>query len=151
MATTEPTRAAHHQWPVRVYWEDTDAGGIVFYVNYLKYFERARTEWLRTLGVQQSHVKQRQGGIFVVSETTVRYHQPSRLDDAITVDTQLVTCGRASMVLAQSAWRDKQLLCSATIKVGWVSDSTLKPARLPATLFHLLSNAQAASATPQTT
>lgn len=147
MSATAPTRAAHHQWPVRVYWEDTDAGGIVFYANYLKFFERARTEWLRTLGLQQAHIKKDQGGMFVVSETAVRYHQPSRLDDALTVYTQLITCGKASMVLAQSAWRDQHVLCSATIKVGWVSDKTLKPSRLPATLFALLSNAQAAPAT----
>ena len=151
MLATTPVRAAHHQWPVRVYWEDTDAGGIVFYANYLKFFERARTEWLRTLGVQQAQTKQDQGGMFVVSETSVRYHQPSRLDDALTLDTQLVTCGRASMVLAQSAWLDNQLLCSATIKVGWVSDTTLKPARLPSTLYALLSNVLTNTAASQTT
>ena len=68
-------------WPVRVYWEDTDAGGIVFYANYLKYFERARTEWLRSLGLQQHTLKAQLGGMFVVTEAQLRYHLPARLDD----------------------------------------------------------------------
>jgi acyl-CoA thioester hydrolase len=130
--------AAHHQWPVRVYWEDTDAGGIVFYANYLKFFERARTEWLRALGLQQAHIKETLGGMFVVSETQVRYHLPSRLDDALLVTTTLSQCGKASLVLAQSAWLDDALLCEATIRIGWVSSSTIKPARLPLALSQTL-------------
>jgi acyl-CoA thioester hydrolase len=74
-------------WPIRVYWEDTDAGGIVFYANYLKFMERTRTEWLRALGFDQSALREQTGGIFVVSETTLKYHQPARLDDEL-----LVTC-----------------------------------------------------------
>jgi acyl-CoA thioester hydrolase len=70
---------------VRVYWEDTDAGGIVFYANYLKFFERARTEWLRALGVGQQALREQTGGMFVVSETNVRYHRPARLDDQLIV------------------------------------------------------------------
>ena len=144
--TTQPARnPAHHQWPVRVYWEDTDAGGIVFYANYLKFFERARTEWLRTLGLQQAHIKQTMGGMFVVSDTAVRYHRPSRLDDALQIDTHLLSCANASMVLEQTAWLDTQLLCSASIRVGWVSDSTLKPSRMPALLLAALSSAKAQS------
>src|SRR5690349_5802137 len=72
-------------WPVRVYWEDTDAGGIVFYANYLKFFERARTEWLRSLGIEQRELRASTGGIFVVGETSVRYHRPARLDDELLV------------------------------------------------------------------
>jgi acyl-CoA thioester hydrolase len=70
-------------FPVRVYWEDTDAGGIVFYVNYLKFFERARTEWLRTHGIGQRQLKDEVGGMFVVSDTQVRYLRPARLDDQL--------------------------------------------------------------------
>jgi acyl-CoA thioester hydrolase len=73
------------QWPVRVYWEDTDAGGIVFYANYLKFFERARTEWLRSMGVAQQRLRETHGGMFVVSETTLKYHLPARLDDELLV------------------------------------------------------------------
>ncbi len=90
-------------WPIRVYWEDTDAGGIVFYANYLKYFERARTEWLRSLGIQQRELQEQGGGMFVVSETQVRYQRPARLDDQLIIRTQVQELGRASMVLEQRA------------------------------------------------
>ncbi len=70
-------------WPVRVYWEDTDAGGIVFYANYLKFFERARTEWLRSLGIGQQALREATGGMFVVTDATLKYHRPARLDDEL--------------------------------------------------------------------
>jgi acyl-CoA thioester hydrolase len=72
-------------FPIRIYWEDTDAGGIVFYANYLKFFERARTEWLRSLGIQQQSLKEESGGMFVVSETQIKYFSPARLDDLLEV------------------------------------------------------------------
>ena len=84
-------------WPVRIYWEDTDAGGIVFYANYLKFFERARTEWLRSLGLEQTALLQRSGGMFVVSEARLRYHQVARLDDELLVTAWPEELGRASM------------------------------------------------------
>ena len=90
-------------WPVRVYWEDTDAGGIVFYANYLKFFERSRTEWLRSLGIEQQRLKDSTGGIFVVAETSIRYHRPARLDDELIVTASLVETGRASMIIRQQA------------------------------------------------
>ena len=71
------------EFPIRVYWEDTDAGGIVFYANYLKFFERGRTEWLRSLGLEQRQLRESTGGMFVVSEARLRYHQPARLDDEL--------------------------------------------------------------------
>ena len=80
-------------WPLRVYWEDTDAGGIVFYANYLKFFERGRTEWLRSLGIGQQHLRETTGGMFVVSETTVKYHRPARLDDELIVTAALREAG----------------------------------------------------------
>src|SRR6478752_10431933 len=98
-----PVPAAHFHHPVRVYWEDTDAGGIVFYANYLKFFERARTEWLRSLGLNQSELRESEGGFFVVSETSVRYLQPARLDDELLVTAGLVHGGRASLIIAQQA------------------------------------------------
>jgi len=88
-------------WPVRVYWEDTDAGGIVFYANYLKFFERSRTEWLRSLGVEQQRLRESTGGIFVVAETTIRYHRSARLDDELIVTASLIEAGRASMIIGQ--------------------------------------------------
>ena len=128
------------QFAVRVYWEDTDAGGIVFYANYLKYFERARTEWLRSLGIGQRQLRETTGGIFVVRETAVRYHQPARLDDELLVTARVETAGRASLCLAQEALRDADhaLLCEGTIRIGWVDAATLKPARIPANLLEAL-------------
>jgi len=84
-----------------VYWEDTDAGGIVFYANYLKFFERSRTEWLRSLGIEQHSLREATGGMFVVTETSVRYLRPARLDDELIVTASLVEKGRASLIIAQ--------------------------------------------------
>src|SRR4051812_39546197 len=91
-------------WPIRVYWEDTDAGGIVFYANYLKYFERARTEWLRSLGLEQRTLREQSGRMFVVGETSVRYHRPARLDDELLVTARVQEMGRASLIIAQQAF-----------------------------------------------
>jgi len=124
--------------PVRVYWEDTDAGGIVFYANYLKFFERARTEWLRALGIGQQTLRDETGGMFVVSETHVKYLQSAKLDDLLCITAQLQTSGRASLTIAQKAWRDDQLLCEGTIRIGWVHVQDLKPARIPSSVLERL-------------
>src|SRR4051812_48516359 len=120
-------------WPVRVYWEDTDAGGIVFYANYLKFFERARTEWLRSLGIGQRTLRESSGGMFVVLETSVRYLQPARLDDELFVTAEVSELGRASLIIPQQALRAPwgELLCGGTIRMGWVEAARLKPARIP--------------------
>jgi acyl-CoA thioester hydrolase len=128
-------------WRVRVYWEDTDAGGIVFYANYLKFFERARTEWLRARGVEQQHLRETAGGLFVVSATELRYHRPARLDDLLLVTADVTEAGRASMTIAQTARRDApggELLCEGTIRIGWVDATTLAPRRMPPDLLHAL-------------
>ncbi|MBA3773881.1 MAG: YbgC/FadM family acyl-CoA thioesterase [Ramlibacter sp.] len=91
------------EFPIRVYWEDTDAGGIVFYANYLKFFERARTEWLRSLGIGQQALRESTGGMFVVGETSVRYRRPARLDDELLVTARVQESGRASLIIAQQA------------------------------------------------
>jgi acyl-CoA thioester hydrolase len=124
-------------WPVRVYWEDTDAGGIVFYANYLKFFERARTEWLRSLGIEQQALREQCGGMFVVSETAVRYLAPARLDDELLVTAQLLKGGRGSLTIVQQAQlrNGGQRLCEATIRIGWVDAASLRPARIPATVL----------------
>ena len=124
--------------PIRVYWEDTDAGGIVFYANYLKFFERARTEWLRALGVGQQALRQETGGMFVVSETSIKYHRPAQLDDLLRVTAQLAEPGRASLVIAQQAWRGETLLCEGTIRIGWVDAASMKPARIPSSVLERL-------------
>lgn len=133
-------------WPVRVYWEDTDAGGIVFYANYLKFFERSRTEWLRSLDIEQQRLRESTGGIFVVAETSIRYHRSARLDDELIVTAALVESGRASMIIKQqallkteqSAENSTVLLCEGTIRIGWVDAATLQPQRIPASILDSL-------------
>ncbi len=135
---------ADFQWPLRVYWEDTDAGGIVFYANYLKFFERSRTEWLRSLGLNQQQLKEATGCMFVVSETSLRYHRPARLDDELIVTARLIEKGRASLIIAQQALLKSErpaLLCEGTIRIGWVDAASLKPARIPAHILDLLESA----------
>jgi acyl-CoA thioester hydrolase len=124
-----------YQLAIRVYWEDTDAGGIVFYANYLKYMERARTEWLRSLGIDQRKLREQAGGQFVVSEAQLKYHRPARLDDELTATADLRQIGQASLIIGQrvlSKSEHNALLCEGTIRIGWVDASTLRPARMPA-------------------
>ena len=129
-------------FPIRIYWEDTDAGGIVFYANYLKFFERARTEWLRSLGIQQQSLKEESGGMFVVSETQIKYYSPARLDDLLEVTACTAEAGRASLVLAQQAFLtvngERKLLAEGTIRIGWVDSQTMKPGRIPAKILEAL-------------
>ena len=135
------------RWPVRVYWEDTDAGGIVFYANYLKFFERARTEWLRSLGIEQQQLKLETGGMFVVAETTIRYKRPARLDDALIVTASLQQSGHASMTIFQQVLiEDSQdseqdtVLCEGTIRIGWVDAASMKTLRIPQIVAESLKN-----------
>jgi acyl-CoA thioester hydrolase len=129
------------EFPVRVYWEDTDAGGIVFYANYLKFFERTRTEWLRHLGIEQHALREATGGMFVVVQTQLTYHKPALLDDLLTVNASMLRKGRSSLVIAQQAWRpgaDPVLLCEGTIRIGWVQASSLRPERIPSSILERL-------------
>jgi acyl-CoA thioester hydrolase len=129
--------SAPFRHPVRVYWEDTDAGGVVFYANYLKFFERARTEWLRHLGFEQQVLRDSTGAIFIVTETQLRYRAPARLDDLLAVTVQLRHGGRASMQIAQQAWRGDVLLAEGDIRIGCVDDRTFRPRRIPTELLAL--------------
>jgi acyl-CoA thioester hydrolase len=119
------------RFAIRVYWEDTDAGGVVFYANYLKFFERARTEWLRSLGVGQQRLKDEAGAMFVVSATNVRYLKPARLDDEVEITVVIKEAGRASMTIDQEAWRGTELLAAGTIRIGCVDAETFRPRRIP--------------------
>jgi acyl-CoA thioester hydrolase len=123
--------AALFEHALRVYWEDTDAGGVVFYANYLKFFERARTEWLRSLGVGQQALREATGAIFIVAETQLRYIAPARLDDALRVTVQLQQRGQASLHIQQQAWRGDTLLCEGRIRIGCVDEGTFRPRRIP--------------------
>jgi len=118
-------------WTVRVYYEDTDAGGIVFYANYLKFFERARTEWLRAAGVDQQALIDREGVAFVVKRAAVDYHAPARLDDEITLTLAIEKLGGASVQFVQKAYKGELLLVEASVKVGCVDIATVRPRSLP--------------------
>ena len=117
--------------PLRVYWEDTDAGGVVFYANYLKFFERARTEWLRQRGINQQALREASGAIFIVTAVQLRYLAPARLDDMLDITVLPGRQGAASMTLAQQAWRDGTLLAEGEVRVACVDHGTFKPRRLP--------------------
>lgn len=118
-------------WPVRVYYEDTDAGGIVFYANYLKFFERARTEWLRAAGIGQQDLIDSDNAGFVVKSATIDYHAPARLDDEIMLTLAIEKLGRASVQFAQKAYKGDQLLVEASVKVGCVDLASVRPRSLP--------------------
>lgn len=118
-------------WTVRVYYEDTDAGGIVYYANYLKFFERARTEWLRSLGIHQQDLLSAEGAAFVVRSASVEYLGAARLDDELTLRLNIEKLGRASVQFSQQAWRGDTLLASASVKVGCVDAATLRPRSIP--------------------
>src|SRR5664279_4339190 len=131
-------RHATFRFDLRVYWEDTDAAGIVFYANYLKFFERARSEWLRSLGFAQEALRTEAGIAFVVSETAVRYRRPARLDDVLGVTVDVVHLGQASLEIAQAAWRADELLADGTIRIGCVELGTFRPCRIPNDTRHSL-------------
>ncbi len=116
---------------IRVYWEDTDAAGIVFYANYLKFFERARSEWLRSLGFEQESLRAVEGIAFVVAETSVRYRLAARLDDVIDVSVEVRHRGQASLEVAQRALRGNELLAEGTIRIGCIELGTFRPRRFP--------------------
>lgn len=120
-------------WEVRVYYEDTDAGGIVFYANYLKFFERARTEWLRAAGIGQQALVEQEGCIFVVRSTALDYFRPARLDDVLQLSVVVEKLGRASVDFFQEARRPGQdeVLCAGRIRVACVAAGSLRPSAIP--------------------
>ena len=137
-ATAPRAAAAAFVHPLRVYWEDTDAGGVVFYANYLRFFERARTEWLRHLGVQQQALREATGAIFVVTDAQVGFRAPARLDDELQVSVELRHAGRAQLRIAQQARRGDDLLAEGEIRIGCVDAGTFRPRRIPNEVLDLL-------------
>lgn len=124
------------RWPIRVYYEDTDAAGIVYYANFLKFFERCRTEWLRALGIEQQRLKERDGLQFVVVAASIEYRRPARLDDELSISARIAEAARSYLVFEQQATRADELLAVARVKVASVDATTLAPTRLPAQLVH---------------
>ena len=118
-------------WPMRIYYEDTDAGGIVYYANYLKFFERARTEWLRHAGVNQQIMAEQQQAMFVVKSTSMDYHLPAKLDDQLRITVVVEKLGKASILFTQEGWRGDLCLVSGRIKVGCVDPVLVRPCAIP--------------------
>jgi len=125
-------------WPTRVYWEDTDGGGVVYYANYLRFLERSRTEWLRAHGFTQSALAVNPGVLFSVVEASIRYLKPARLDDLLYVSCSPMVSGAASLVFTQEVRRGTEhgeVLAHATVKVVCVSAATFKVRRLPSAIL----------------
>ena len=128
-------------WPARVYWEDTDGGAIVYYANYLRFLERARSEWLRSRGVSQRELALDPGIIFSVVALEAQYRRPGRLDDVLAISCEAGRDGGASVVFRQGIWRDVrdgELLLSATVRVACLDVRSLKPRRLPGVILACL-------------
>jgi len=125
---------AEFSFPVRVYWEDTDAGGVVYYASYLRFLERARSEWLRGLGVDQVRLMRDERLQFVVVEANVRYHRPAKFDDELRVSVTLESLRGASIAMGQEVRRGEELLVSATVRAACLDADTLKPRPLPKAL-----------------
>ena len=123
-----------HQFDVRVYYEDTDMGGVVFYANYLKYMERGRTEWLRALGVNQSTLAAQEQRGFMVVRVDVRYLSPARLDDLLQIESEVTRMGRASLHFLQSVWRNGELIVQSNIQVCCVETVNMRVAAIPASV-----------------
>jgi acyl-CoA thioester hydrolase len=126
-------RGRAHRFELRIYWEDTDAAGIVYYANYLKFAERARSEMLRLLGIAQDEQRRTTGVVFAVKSCHAEYLSPARLDDQLTVETRLAALGRASLELDQTIWCGERRLVDLALRIACLGPD-LKPTRLPKTL-----------------
>ena len=120
--------------PVRVYYQDTDAGGVVFHAQYLAFMERARTVLLNDAGIDLARFADRHGLLFMVHEIVVRYHLPARLNELLSVSAEVVKMGRASLVFGQRVERDAELLVEADVTLALVDRERMRPARMPAEL-----------------
>jgi acyl-CoA thioester hydrolase len=122
------------RWPVRVYWEDTDAGGVVYHASYIRYLERGRSEWLRAQGWSQAQLAEEQKVLFSVVNLQIHYHLPARLDDLLEVVTQPRIGGGASLQFDQQVRRSDAVVAAATVLVACVDATSFKPRRLPVAL-----------------
>ena len=120
-----------HEWPVRIYYEDTDSGGVVYHSNYLKYMERARTEWLRSLGIDQVELKKIFSVMFVVKELAIKYLKPAKFDDEIIVQTKVTDNNNCSLNLTQKIIRNKEVLTDSVVEIVCINVNLFKPTRIP--------------------
>jgi len=126
------------EWPVRVYYEDTDAQGVVYYANYFRFMERARTEWLRSLGVDQVAMMQEERRIFVVTETKAEFVAPARFSDVVIVTARLTGLSRVTFDIEQNIYLDSldgKLLLRGGVRAAYLNADTLRPTRIPASIF----------------
>lgn len=131
----DPGAAALFSWPTRVYWEDTDAGGVVYHARYVAFLERARTEWLRARGYGQQQLRDRHDLVFAVRSMRIDYRRPARLDDLIEVGVALLQCRRASLVVAQRITRGAELLVDAEVRVAALGSADFRPCGMPQGLY----------------
>jgi acyl-CoA thioester hydrolase len=134
--------AANFSIKCRVYWEDTDAGGVVYYANYLKYMERCRTEWLRALGIDQHRLRTERQLQFAVVDLEVEYLRPAVLDDEVLVTAELRRLSGATITFEQTVLRDESRLIDASVRVACLDSGTLKPRAIPKDLFTEWRNGQ---------
>lgn len=128
-------------WPVRVYYEDTDAGGVVYYANYLKFMERARSEWLRKLGFEQDQLLRKEGLVFAVRKVSLEYLKPARFNDLLSVSVKIVDQGAASIDFDQGiSDQSGNMLCQGSIKIVCVDAISLRPRPLPGVILSELKN-----------
>jgi acyl-CoA thioester hydrolase len=127
-------------WPVRVYYEDTDAGGVVFYANYLKFFERARTEMLRTIGYEQDELIANEGMIFAVRSVQVDYLRPARFNELLQVSAEVVDAKKVSLTFEQQITRGNDVLCKSIIRIACLDANNMRPKIIPENLIELLKN-----------
>ncbi|WP_431067004.1 tol-pal system-associated acyl-CoA thioesterase [Methylotuvimicrobium sp.] len=127
-------------WPVRVYYEDTDAGGVVFYANYLKFFERARTEMLRSMGFEQDRLIDEQGIIFVVRSVQIDYLMPARFNEQINVSAVVTLAKKASLIFEQTITRGSDVLCTGTVRIACLDSKNMRPKAIPDILLEPLHN-----------
>ena len=133
-ASAVPAQRETFRFPIRVYYEDTDAGGVVYYANYLKFMERARTEWLAALGFPLAPFELTHGVTFVVHRMEIEYQAPARLGDSLDATLELIELGRARMVALQQVRRGTSVLAEARVTLACVERSSFRPARIPAEL-----------------
>lgn len=129
---------AAFSFPTRVYWEDTDAGGVVYHAQYLAFLERARTEWLRALGYGQELLRDEHDLVFAVREIRIDFHRPARLDDALHVAVALRQCRRASVVFVQEILRGGERLVAAEVRAAALGAGDFRPRAIPENLYDLL-------------
>jgi acyl-CoA thioester hydrolase len=132
------TRSETFSWPVRVYYEDTDSGGVVYYANYLKFMERARTEWLRSWGFEQTDLLRSYGVVFVVRAISLDYLKPAMFNDMLEVTVELAESGKSQMVLTQSVRRGHAALAEGRVRLACVNPASFKPVKMPVVIIEKL-------------